>query len=87
MSKVVVYLSLRVSTCRLSSKFLYLAHRPLQYLNLLDPVRKSEPKPKPSALLKLGYKNLVLDEYERELKLPHCVLLSGPDSPLASQDR
>lgn len=35
----------------------------LQYLNLLEP-RKPNPKPKPSALLKLGYKDLVLDEYE-----------------------
>lgn len=29
-------------------------------------MRKPDVKPKPSALLKLGYKDLVLDEYERE---------------------
>jgi len=38
----------------------------LRYFNLLDP-RRPDPKPKPSALLKLGYKDLVLDEYERQI--------------------
>ncbi|KAI0345569.1 AAA-domain-containing protein [Trametopsis cervina] len=40
----------------------------LRYFNLnpLDP-RKPSPKTKPSALLKLGFKDLVLDEYERQI--------------------
>ncbi|KAI0793057.1 P-loop containing nucleoside triphosphate hydrolase protein [Irpex lacteus] len=37
-----------------------------RYFNLLDP-RRPDPKPKPSALLKLGFKDLVLDEYERQI--------------------
>ena len=56
----------------------------MQYLNLLDPVRKPE-KPKPSALLKLGYKDLALDEYERQSTHLECGTINR--AHLVSQDR